>query len=442
MTKNSSRSNPVVRLIRKALSSPITLAVCIFLGILSAKLFGGPGQVLSLFGDIYLKALQMCVIPIVCGAVAVNIGELFKPEFRSVLGKVVLAAVLVLLASATLGTLSATAAKGFLKPDAEVTEALSKLQDDTGLVPEFESVSYYHGTDEAESEDEFSALDFFKAIVPSNIFEAATSGDVLKIIFFFAVFGIMLTLIDPRLADPLRRATQGIYEIFCKFINLLLTLLPLGMFSIVSNQFAMEGMDQVLKPLLKLIIMIYVACILIIAIVFLVIQMKSKVSVKTHLKAIQRVFFLCISTSSCIAALPVTIEDSIKHFKLNAGVAKSILPICVTTVQSGVIASTSILAVFGAILFNIPLTFNAIILIIVGSIFYALSIIGVPGIVAATMIGIVVTPLGIPAEVISVLMMAVVMFFDPIAVFTSEYANVGIAVCITPKDEKAEESAA
>jgi len=438
MTKNT-KKNRFGHIILKILKSPVTLVISIVLGVLAAKFFGGPGKFLSLFGDIYLKALQMCVIPIVCGAVAVNIGELFKPGLRAVLGKVLIAAVVVLLASSTIGTLSGVAAKKFLEPDSTVTEALSKLQE-TGnkRVPEFISVSYYNGDDIAEDEEEFSALDFFKAIVPSNIFEAATAGDILKIIFFFAVFGIMLTMIDPALANPLKKSLQGLYEIFCRFINLLLLILPVGMFSVVAKQFAVEGMSEVVKPLFKLAVMIYVVCFIIIGVVFIVIQLKSKVSVKTHLTAIQRIFFLCISTSSCIAALPVTIEDTIKHFKLKGSVAKAIIPISVMTVQSGVIAATSVLAVFGAVLFSVPLNVNAVLLIIVGSIFYALSIIGVPGIVAATMIGIVVTPLGIPAEVISVLMMSIVMFFDPIAVFTSEYTNVGVAVCITPREETAE----
>lgn len=422
----------------KIMSNPIVLFAGIILGI-ACGIFFGKIKVIEVFSQIYMKSLQMCVIPIVCGAVAVNIGSLLTKQFRPILTKLIVAAIITLLFSAMVGAFSGFALKSFLAPNEEMTTALSRLQND-GEENEidFTEVSYYYSqdVDETDATKDYSVIDFLLNVIPDNIFYAFTNGEILKIIFFFSILGIMLTFIDESVSRPVIRALDGIYQVFVKFINILLSILPVGLFAILQNQFANEGMIEILKPLVKLIIAIYLVCILIILAVFIIIQCKLKCSVKDHIKGISRTFFLCIGTSSCIASLSVAMEDTIKNFKLNEKITKSFMPIGITMIQSGVIASTALISVFAAILYNVPLNFNTLAIIIVGAVFYGFSVIGVPGLVAATMMSIILDPLGIPSSVIAVLLIAIIMFFDPIAVFASVYSNIGIETCIIPKNEK------
>lgn len=420
------------------MSNPIVLILSIALGIACGSIFGKI-RVIEIFSQIYMKALQMCVIPIVCGAVAVNIGSLLSKQFKNILKKLILAAIITLFFSAIIGAFSGLALKSFLSPDDNMTRALSRLQNE-GNDDEinFEEVSYYYSedTDTNSGNEDYSVMDFLLNVIPDNIFDAFTKGEILKIIFFFSILGIMLTLVDSSIASPVIKALDGIYQVFVKFINFLLSFLPIGLFLILQNQFANEGMAEIIKPLLKLIVAIYIVCLLIIVVTFIVIQLRLKCTVKEHIKGISRTFFLCIGTSSCIASLSVAIEDTIKHFKLNEKLTKSFMPIGITMIQGGVIASTALICVFAAILYNVPLNFNTMLIIIVGSVFYGFSVIGVPGLVAATMMSIILDPLGIPSAVVAVLLMAIVMFFDPIAVFSSVYLNIGIGTCIIPKEEK------
>lgn len=425
-------------IIKKIISSPVTLFICIAAGILVGTYYKGSIGFLELFSKIYMSLLQMCVVPLVFAAVVVNISVLLSKEFRNVLTKIIVAALAVLIISSVFGTLTAYSLRSFLKPNQQMIEAIAALQggDDAGSAPEFISVNYQNSVDEAsEHAVEYKPTDFFLNIVPKNIFAACTNGDILGIIFFSLITGIMLSFIDKDKAEGLKRGLEGTYQIFCKFINYLLTLLPLGIFSILAVQFSQQGMAQIIRPLMRLIFTIYLACIVIIIFVFIMIQIRTKCSLKTHFNAIQRTFFLSISTSSCIATLAVVTEDIIKYFKLKEKLIRSVMPITITTIQSGVIASSAVIVVFAALLYDVPLTLNALTIIIIGSIFYAFSIIGVPGIVAATMIGIVVEPLGIPSQIISIILISSIMFFDPIAVFASVYCSVGISTCIVPKED-------
>ena len=419
------------------MSSPITIILSVVLGVV-VGIFVGKIRIIEIFAELYINVLQMCVIPIVCGAICVNIGELVSKHFRPLLKKLLLAAIVTLVFSSSAGAIGGYALKEFLVPNLEMTTELSKLQsgDDNDSI-EFIEISYYSSdTDDSEEETKYSVADFILNVIPDNIFEAFTEGQMLKIIFFFSILGIMLKFISEDAARPVLKAMEGIYQVFVKFVNFLLGFLPIGLFAILENQFSEEGMEEILRPLIRLIIAIYIVCFVIIIASFIIVQLKTGCTVKEHIKAVSRTFFLCIGTSSCIASLAVAIEDSVNYFKLNDKVTKSFMPIGITMIQSGVIAANSLVCVFAAILYDVPLTFNAMLIIIVGSIFYGFSVIGVPGLVAATMMSIVLDPLGIPSSVIAVLLIAIVMFFDPIAVFSSVYSNIGIATCIIPKEEK------
>ena len=440
---NSSKKSNKISL-KKIAYNPVTLILSIVFGILAGKYLPAISPFTRFFATIYMKLLQMGVLPLAFAAVSVNISTLLNKEYRSVLAKVVASSAAVLIISSLVGTCTGVVFKDYLAPSEETKTFIVSLQDtekdEEGFVPEFEEISFYESVDEEiVQEVTFSLDNFFVSLIPENIFEALNMGRILSIIFFSAVLGIMLSFIDPSYSTSLINALDAVYILFCKFINVILSVLPLGMFCILANQFSNLGMESILTALMKLIIMIYVVCIIIILLMFIVIQLKTKCSVKNHLKAIQRTFFLAISTSSCLATLSVVTEDIIKHFKLKESITRSVVPIMITTIQSGVIASTAVVMVFAALLYGLPLNINTVLLIFVGSIFYAFSIIGVPGLVAATMLSIITIPLGIPSDVVSIIAISIVIFFDPIAVFSSVYCDVAVATCIVPKEANVKE---
>ena len=172
---------------------------------------------------------------------------------------------------------------------------------------------------------------------------------------------------------------------------------------------------------------------------FLIVQLKTGLPVREHLMAIKKTFFVACGTSSCIASISVAMEDSVDRLGLDEEVTKAILPIGITTFQYGVIASGAIAAVYGTSIYPVDVTVQTILIILVGAVTFSLSIIGAPGVVAVSMLSIILTPLGIPSETIVLIYLATIPFFDPLAVFSSVYSNIAVAAIVSPGKEKTAE---
>ena len=74
--------------------------------------------------------------------------------------------------------------------------------------------------------------EFFKGVIPPNLFAAANNGDILPLTVFALLFGLALT----RLAGPARKSVvtffEAIGDAFVIIIDWVLVLAPLGVFAL------------------------------------------------------------------------------------------------------------------------------------------------------------------------------------------------------------------
>lgn len=83
----------------------------------------------------------------------------------------------------------------------------------------------------------------------------------------------------------------------------------------------------------------------------------------------------------------------------------------------------SICSVFAARLYNHSLDIKTVLTIIFISILAAMAASGAPGIIARTMIAMVLTPLGIPSQAIIVMLIAIDPIIDPFITVINVYPN-------------------
>lgn len=75
-------------------------------------------------------------------------------------------------------------------------------------------------------------LDFFSGVVPSNVFAAATNGDVLPLVIFVVIFAFAVTRITPARRDLLVGIFQALADALLMVIGWVLWLAPLGVFAL------------------------------------------------------------------------------------------------------------------------------------------------------------------------------------------------------------------
>lgn len=422
----------------KVLSSPITLFAGIIAGFLIAFFVKPLVPVLKPFATIYLNLLKMCVIPIVSTAVAVNLRRLVGHRTQGIMLRWITVVICGMVLSAAIGTAVSFLCRDWAAPSTEAIRQLTHSQGEEDSIT-FYTVSYYEPETVEVTENSFSMTEFLTDTVPGNIFEALSNNNMIQIIFFFVVVGILLGILPEEETGVITAGLEGIYRMFCRFVQDILLLLPFGMCAMLAVQFSECDIVQMMEVVGKFIVLQWGVMILLALLAFLIVQLKTGLPVREHLMAIKKTFFVACGTSSCIASISVAMEDSVDRLGLDEEVTKAILPIGITTFQYGVIASGAIAAVYGTSIYPVDVTVQTILIILVGAITFSLSIIGAPGVVAVSMLSIILTPLGIPSETIVLIYLATIPFFDPLAVFSSVYSNIAVAAIVSPGKGKTAE---
>ena len=414
--------------LRTLLGSPWTLVAAMVLGVVISQFAKPILPLMDAISTIYMRLLQMCVIPIVVCAVTVNIGNLLRGGSRKTLARwlALMLTALFLFTAVAVGV--SALFEGALKPDAKVQAMLADLSgaSDTDAGNYVKRIAYA-GEHNAQAQPRYSLIEFLYSLFPSNVFASLAGGDMLPILMFFLVLGVMLTLLAPAQSAPVYRAFDGIYAAMNRLIGYILAPFPIAMMAMLAQQFSSEGVFDLIGSLIPLVLVVLGVLALLCAATFLVVQWSTKCSVREHLLAVKRTFFVAVGTSSCMATVSVALEDACEHLKIKPQLAKSVLPISISMCQPGVAASVAVAAVYGMLIYGVPLNVSTVTLVMICPVVFSLAVIGVPGVVAVSMLTIVLEPLYIPSALIITIYLAIVPIVNPLVVFSSVYANFGIA---------------
>lgn len=428
-------------MIIKFLKKPSTLFIGMFLGIITG-LFSNPIIVyyISIFSGLYTSLLQMCVIPLVACIITVSTGEVLKKGARAILGKWILYTFIAFLLCAVLGVSLGVMSRNALEPDEATKVKISQLDNEDGKqsISETFNVVEFYGENTDQDDNNFSISEFLANLIPDNIFSALANGDSFKIVVFFCILGAMIAITENKGSQNIIYALDALSKALFKFINTVLIFLPIGVFCIMAEQFSKDSVVSVMKSSYKLIIVIFISLIILMIMSFFIIQINVKCTCKQHLSAIKQTFFVSVATMNSLAVIPIAIEDCEKKLKLEKSAVNSFLPIGSTIFKPGIIVSSSIVAIFATTIYNVSINFNTVSIIFITAIMYSISIVGTPGIVAASMLTIILDPLGIPADVISLVFISLTSVCDSLCTFVNVYCSIAITAMLSDKKNKKE----
>lgn len=425
----------------KFLLNPTAILIGMVIGI-AAGIWCKPAvRYLKPLGSVYMSLLLMCVLPIMASAIVVSIGKLMKNGNTAVYIKKIMAGFSIMLISvAFLSVVITIIARPLTDTGSSIKKEIGKImlesgnsgttseEDNTVLI---EIDTRYHRVTEKDN----ALLDFFvDDIIPENIFLAFTKGENLKVVFISVIFGIMLKFVSEDIYSVIMLFFQGVYQIFQKFISILLYILPFGLCGLLANQTSTTGFSM-LVPLLRLVLLVLVISIVIFICSTIVIKLFTRKSIGFILRAVKDVIIIALGTRNSFAAIPSAIEASQNKLGLNKNGVNLVLPLGITMCRYGNIMLFSIFSVFAARLYYHKIDLQTVLIIITISILAAMAASGASGIVARTMISMVLTPLGIPAQAIIVMLITIDPIIDPIITLINIYPNCA-ATAVISSDRK------
>jgi aerobic C4-dicarboxylate transport protein len=187
-----------------------------------------------------------------------------------------------------------------------------------------------------------NAVDFLLHIIPENIINALSNGDLLQILFFSVLFGIALTKIGEK-AKPVLKGIKSLEAALFTVINIIMRVAPVGAFGAMAFTIGKFGLGS-LASLGKLMVSFYTTCILFIIFVLGGVLRYFGFSIFRLLGFIKEEILIVLGTSSSEAALPSLMAKLQK-----GGCSESVVGLVVPTGYSFNLDGTSIYLTMAAV---------------------------------------------------------------------------------------------
>lgn len=350
------------------------------LGSAAGVAFGERMTVVQPLGDLFLRLLNMLVVPIIVFTLLTGIRQLSPAR----LGRIGGVTVGLYAVTTTLAGLIGLAVANLLQPG--------------------RGVEFTGG--EAQSQAPPSLTEVVLNIVPSNPVAAMAEGNLLAIVFFVIVFGVALTYVRAR-DDELAESVDSVFEAFevgaeAMFVVVrgVLEFGVVGVFALMAAGIGTEGVG-VFSSLGELVLAVAIAVVVHIAFTYLFVLMRLVVGVSplSFLSGAKDAMVTAFATRSSSGTLPVTMRNAEEDLRISERVYSFALPVGATANMDGAAIRQAITVVFAANVVGQPLAPTEQVLVLVVAVLISIGTAGVPG-AGLVMLTVVLNQVGLPLEVV------------------------------------------
>ncbi|MBY0528812.1 MAG: dicarboxylate/amino acid:cation symporter [Rhabdochlamydiaceae bacterium] len=378
---------------RKKKKSPILVFAAIILAMIIGSISGTDATLFGInlynlydvLGKIFINALTLVVVPLVSSSIISGIARIGGDgSFGRLGGKMFGFYFSTSLVAILIGLFFVN----ILNPGGHIPPETLKSYS----VDEIAQIQQHISTQEGHK-----IAEVFMQIVPANIIDAFSSGQMLGLIFFSILFGYSLSKIESSISTTLVNFWQGVFHTMIQFTHLIMKVLPLGVFCLVAKVFATTGIESLRSlGLFTVAVLLGLGTFMFVGLPLLL-KYIGKVKPRRHFKAMAPALITAFSTSSSSATLPITIECVEKRAGVSNRICSLVIPLGTSINMSGSALYECVAAMFVAQAYGIDLSFSTQFLIVLLSLITSVGVAGVP---SASLVAIIVIlkAMGLPLE--------------------------------------------
>lgn len=361
--------------------------------------------VLYVVGQGFIRLMKMLVVPlvfcsIVCGSM--SIGDTKK------LGTVGVRSLIFYLCTTACAVTVALLVGNLLNPGVGLD--LSVLQSTNTQV---------------ESMQATSLTETLLNIIPDNPIGALAKGEMLQIILFALIVGVILAKLGER-AETVGSFFSQFNDVMMEMTMMVMSMAPVGVFCLISRTFATIGFSAFL-PLAKYMVAVFLALGIQCFVIYLsMLKLFTGLNPIKFIKNFFPVMAFAFSTATSNATIPLSIDTLAKKMGVSKRISSFTIPLGATINMDGTSIMQGVAVVFAAQAFGIHLDMMDYITVIGTATLASVGTAGVPsvGLVTLTMVF---NSVGLPVEAIGL-----IMGIDRILDMTRTAVNItGDAVCTT-----------
>lgn len=361
--------------------------------------------ILYVVGQGFIRLMKMLVVPLVfcslvCGSMA--IGDTKK------LGTVGVRTLIFYLFTTALAITVALSVGNIINPGIGLD--MSAIKSNAAEVEEMAATSL---------------SDTILNIIPDNPLNSLASGNMLQIIVFALIVGIILAKLGER-TETVGNFFSQFNDIMMEMTMMVMSLAPVGVFCLIARTFANIGFSAFV-PLAKYMVGVLLALEIQCFIVYLgLLKVFTGLNPFKFIKNFFPVMAFAFSTATSNATIPLSIDTLAKKMGVSKKISSFTIPLGATINMDGTAIMQGVAVVFAAQAFGIQLDVMDYLTVIGTATLASIGTAGVPsvGLVTLTMVF---NSVGLPVEAIGL-----IMGIDRILDMTRTAVNItGDAVCTT-----------
>lgn len=367
--------------------------IAIFLGIITGVILGPEtawvheetsdklGNWLALPGNIFLKLVQMIMIPLIFSSIILGIVSSTGEQLKKMGVRVGLYYILMTSIAIAIGVILAQ----LFKPGQYIY--------DKGAFEVSNEVNHENISSGSILEDIPAAI---LELIPSNPLQAILSGEMLSIVVFTILIGIAITQLKTKTSHAIMDilyATQELCMIVVKWAMLLIPIAVFGLIAQLTMNLGAENLAGIGMYLLIVILGLFIILLIYLTLITVV----GKRNPIQFLKQIREAQLLAFSTTSSAAVMPLTMKIAEEKLDISPSVSNFLIPIGATINMDGTALYQTISALFIAQAYGLELSVPNIILMMVTIVGASIGTPSVPG-GGVVVLASVLTSVGIPAE--------------------------------------------
>ena len=270
-----------------------------------------------------------------------------------------------------------------------------------------------------------SFADTLLNIIPKNPIQGLAEGNMLQIILFALIIGIILAKMGEKTAAVSNFFSQ-FNEIMMEMTMMVMSLAPFGVFCLIAKTFSGIGFDAFL-PLLKYMFGVILALIVQCFVVYmLMLKIFTGLNPIKFIKKFFPVMTFAFSTATSNATIPLSIDTLDEKIGVSRKISSFTIPLGATINMDGTAIMQGVAVVFASQAFGIPLGIQDYIMVVATATLASIGTAGVPSVGLITL-SMVFNAVGLPIEGITL-----IMGIDRILDMLRTAVNVtGDAVCTT-----------
>ena len=242
-----------------------------------------------------------------------------------------------------------------------------------------------------------SIMQVFVNMIPKNPIESMAKADILPVIVFALFIGAGIISVGGKKGALLINVFDSGAEVCYKVIAMIMRLAPIGVFCLLLPVVVQNG-PKVLLPLLSVIMAMAVGSILHAVLVYSGIAAAvGHMSPVKFFRGMAEAMVIAFTTCSSAGTLPVNMKNTQEKLGVKRDIASFILPLGATINMDGTALYMGVCSLFIANVYNIPLTVDQMMLIILTGTLASIGTAGVPG-AGLIMLAMVLQSVGLPME--------------------------------------------